>query len=81
MFPKASPSGTFYVIRFKTSKSAVAEATKRFASVPIVIKHMVKKFSGSRAVRKRRKNTRFYLENTKNKAENEAFRTLQNGFS
>ena len=53
-----------------------AEAAKRFASAPTVVKHVVKKFSEFRVVRKWWKSTRFSPENAKNKAENEPFSAL-----
>lgn len=53
-----------------------AEATKRFAFDPIVVKHVVKKFSEFQVVRKWWENTRFSPENAKNKAENEPFSAL-----
>ena len=53
-----------------------AEATKRFAFDPIVVKHVVKKFSEFQVVRKWWENTRFSPENAKNKAENELFSAL-----
>lgn len=53
-----------------------AETTKRIAPAPIVIKHVVKKISEFRVVRKWWENTRFCPENAKNKAENEPFSAL-----
>ena len=47
-----------------------AEATKRFAFAPIVVKYVVKKFSEFQVVRKWWENARFFPENAKNKAEN-----------
>ena len=52
------------------------EATKRFAYAPTVVKHVVKKFSEFRVVRKWWENTRFCPENAKNKAENGSFSAL-----
>lgn len=52
------------------------EATKRFAYAPTVVKHVVKKFSEFRVVRKWWENTRFCPRNAKNKAENEPFSAL-----
>lgn len=49
-----------------------AEATKRIAPAPTV----VKKISKFRVVGRWRKNTRFCPENAKNKAENEPFSAL-----
>ena len=53
-----------------------AEATKRIAPAPTVVKHVVKKFSEFRVVRKWWENTRFSPENAKNKAENGSFSAL-----
>ena len=52
------------------------EATKRFAYAPTVVKHVVKKFSEFRVVRKWWENARFCPENAKNKAENGSFSAL-----
>ena len=53
-----------------------AEATKRIAPAPTVVKYVVKKISEFRVVRKWWENTRFSPENAKNKAENGSFSTL-----
>lgn len=53
-----------------------AEAIKRFAFAPTVVKHVVKKISEFQVVRKWWKNARFCPENAKNKAENGSFSTL-----
>ncbi len=53
-----------------------AEATKRIAPAPTVVKHVVKKISEFQVVGMWRKNTRFCPENAKNKAENEPFSAL-----
>lgn len=53
-----------------------AEATKRIAPAPTVVKHVVKKFSEFRVVQKWWENTRFSPENAKNKAENGSFSAL-----
>ena len=58
------------------SRPAEAEATKRIAPAPTVVKHVVKKFSEFRVVRKWWENTRFSPENAKNKAENDSFSAL-----
>lgn len=52
------------------------EATKRFAYAPTVVKHVVKKISEFRVVRKWWENARFCSENAKNKAENGSFSAL-----
>ena len=52
------------------------ETTKRFAFAPTVVKHVVKKFSEFRVVRKWWENARFCPENAKNKAENGSFSAL-----
>lgn len=52
------------------------EATKRFAYAPTVVKHVVKKISEFRVVRKWWENARFCPENAKNKAENDSFSAL-----
>ena len=66
--------GTFEL--FSLRRPAGTEATKRFASTPTVVKHVVKIFSEIQVVRKWRENTRFSPENAKNKAENEPFSAL-----
>ena len=53
-----------------------AEAPKRFASAPTVVKYVVKKFSEIQVMRKWWENARFCPENAKNKAENEPFSAL-----
>ena len=53
-----------------------AEATKRFAFAPTVVKHVVKKFSEFLVWPKWLENTRFCPENAKNKAENDSFSAL-----
>ena len=50
-----------------------AEATKRFAFAPTVVKYVVKKISEFRVVPKWWENTQFSPENAKNKAENGSF--------
>ena len=52
------------------------EATKRFVYAPTVVKHVVKKNSEFRVVRKWWENARFCSENAKNKAENDSFSAL-----
>ena len=61
---------------FSWAERTEAEATKRFAFAPIVVKYVVKKFSEFQVVRKWWENTRFCPENAKNKAENEPFSAL-----
>lgn len=53
-----------------------AEATKRIAPAPTVVKYVVKKFLEFRVVPKWWKSTRFCPENAKNKAENDSFSAL-----
>ena len=77
------PPGTFEL--FSLRRPAEAEATKRIAPAPTVVKHVVKKISEFRVVRKWWENTRFSPENAKNKAENGSFSALfsasvHNGF-
>ena len=70
---------------FSWAERTGAEATKRIAPAPTVVKHVVKKFSKFRVVWKWWENARFCPENAKNKAENEPFSALfgagvHNGF-
>lgn len=52
------------------------DVTKRFMSAPTVVKHVVKKISEFRVVRKWWENARFCPKNAKNKAENGSFSAL-----
>ena len=68
-------SGNFLNLVFGAERTG-AEATKRFAFAPTVVKHVVKKFSEFQVVRKWWENARFCPENAKNKAENGSFSAL-----
>ena len=66
----------FELFGFSRAERTEAETNKRIAPAPTVVKHMVKKFSEFRVVRKWWENTRFCPKNAKNKAENEPFSAL-----